>query len=248
MKRHHKPHAPHAPRGPRLFVEPEKPTDVFVAHIDGASRGNPGPASYAVLILRPNGEVAARLQKAIGQATNNVAEYYALVAALDYAQTHHITKLRIRSDSELLVRQMQGHYRVKSLSLRQLHERARRLAGSLSYFAIEHVPREANREADALANEALDQVPSGFRQHFPRAPEAPSEGPEARKAKLEPHPEKRSIRARYSHGALHPAEPLDLPEDEEVVITIRRVKRGGSGGLRKVYERIGGQSIPSDDP
>ena len=223
MKRHHKPHAPHAPRGPRLFAEPEKPTDVFVAHIDGASRGNPGPASYAVLILRPDGDVAARLQKAIGQATNNVAEYYALIAALDYAQTHRITKLRIRSDSELLVRQMQGHYRVKSLSLRQLHERARRLAASLAYFAIEHVPREANREADALANEALDQVPSGFRQHFPRAPEALSEAPEARKVKLETHTEKKTIRARYSLGALHPTEPLDLAEDAEVELTIRKI-------------------------
>ncbi len=224
MKRHHKPHAPHAPRGPRLFAEPEKPTDVFVAHIDGASRGNPGPASYAVLILRPDGDVAARLQKAIGQATNNVAEYYALIAALDYAQTHRITKLRIRSDSELLVRQMHGHYRVKSLSLRQLHERARRLAASLAYFAIEHVPREANRDADALANEALDGAASGGHARSFEATDRLHYGGETRRAKLELSPEKeKKIRAHYAHGALHPAEPLDLPENAEVELTIRKV-------------------------
>src|SRR5712692_8056370 len=159
MKRHHK---PQPPRSPRLFTEPEGSAEhaqgAYTAQIDGASRGNPGPASYAVLIRRPNGEVLDQLKKEIGRGTNNVAEYYALIAALDYAQTHHLRKLRVRSDSELLVRQMKGHYRVKSFALRQLHERARKLAGSLDYFAIEHVPREQNREADRLAHEALDRA------------------------------------------------------------------------------------------
>ena len=215
MKRQHK---PQPPRSPRLFTEPERSAEqaqgAYTAQIDGASRGNPGPASYAVLIRRPNGEVLDQLKKEIGRGTNNVAEYYALIAALDYAQTHRISKLRVRSDSELLVRQMKGHYRVKSFALRQLHERARRLAASLAYFAIEHVPREQNREADRLAHEALDRAVA--------ARAAPVAEPEARKPKLETLPAEKRIRARWRHGALHPAEPLDLAEGEEVEIEVHK--------------------------
>jgi probable phosphoglycerate mutase len=219
MKRHHK---PQPPRSPRLFTEPERSAEhaqgAYTAQIDGASRGNPGPASYAVLIRRPNGEVLDQLKKEIGRGTNNVAEYYALIAALDYAQAHRISKLRVRSDSELLVRQMKGHYRVKSFALRQLHERARRLAASLAYFAIEHVPREQNREADRLANEALDRAGGG------RA--VPIAEPETRKStpKLrdETRPTQSRIRARWRHGALYPAEPLDLADGEEVEIVVHK--------------------------
>ena len=219
MKRHHK---PQPPRSPRLFTEPERSAEhaqgAYTAQIDGASRGNPGPASYAVLIRRPNGEVLDQLKKEIGRGTNNVAEYYALIAALDYAQTHRISKLRVRSDSELLVRQMKGHYRVKSFALRQLHERARRLAASLAYFAIEHVPREQNREADRLAHEALDRAVA--------ARAVPVAEPETRKPipKLrdETLPAEKRIQARWRHGALHPAEPLDLAEGEEVEITVHK--------------------------
>ena len=205
----------HPPRSPRLFGEPERPGELvqgaYVAQIDGASRGNPGPASYAVLICRPNGEVLERLKKEIGQSTNNVAEYYALIAALDYAQTHRLRRLRVRSDSELLVRQMKGHYRVKSFALRQLHERARRLAGSLDYFAIEHVPRELNREADALANAALDLSHQG------------SGAKDQAEVTIRHSPlATRKIRARWRHGSLHPIEPLDLPEGTEVEITVHK--------------------------
>src|ERR1700756_2787365 len=99
------------PSSARLFSEAHAaapPAGVHVANIDGASRGNPGPASYAVLLRDPQGKIALELAKNIGRETNNVAEYFALLAALDYATTHHIKALRIRSDSELLVRQMQG--------------------------------------------------------------------------------------------------------------------------------------------
>ena len=213
MKRHVK------PRPPRLFAEPEHPADqsqgAYLAYIDGASRGNPGPASYAVLIRRPNGDVMDRLHKAIGQSTNNVAEYYALIGALDYAHAHRIRKLRVRSDSELLVRQMKGHYRVKSFALRQLHERARKLAAALDYFAIEHVPREENREADKLANEALERTDE-------RQTVSPGAHGEAHKAKLETRPAEKRIRAGYRHGALYPAEPLDLAEGAEVEITVHK--------------------------
>ena len=121
------------PSSARLFSESHAaapPAGVHIANIDGASRGNPGPASYAVVIRDPNGKTILELAKNIGRETNNVAEYYALLAALDYATSHNIPSLRIRSDSELLVRQMQGRYKVKSTDLKPLHERASKMASS----------------------------------------------------------------------------------------------------------------------
>jgi len=184
------------------------PAGVHVANIDGASRGNPGPASYAIVVRDPAGKIILELAKNLGRETNNVAEYYALLAALDYATTYGITALRIRSDSELLVRQMQGRYKVKSPDLKQLHERASKLARQLGYFAIEHVPREMNRDADALANVALDQagVPK-FEKRIAK--------PDASSA-----PASLRIRAHFVKGVLVPAGPLDLPENSEVAIDI----------------------------
>ena len=206
---------PSAPRSSRLFAEPEHPPThaegAYRASIDGAARGNPGPASYGAVILRPDGQPLEQLKKYIGRTTNNVAEYYALIAALDYAAAHGIKKLRVRSDSELLVRQMKGLYKVKSADLRPLHERAKKLADGLAYFYIEYVPREQNRIADGLANEALD-ADAGKRSSL---------ASQTRKAQLETRP----LRAIYRRGALHPVEPLDLPEGAEVEITIR--KRSG---------------------
>lgn len=152
------------PGGARLFSDseaPGPPAGVYIANIDGASRGNPGPAAYGVVLRDPNGAIILELAKQFGRDTNNVAEYYALLAALDYATAHGIRSLRIRSDSELLVRQMQGIYKVKSPDLKPLHERASKMSRQLSYFAIEHVRRELNSEADALANVALDQGATG---------------------------------------------------------------------------------------
>src|SRR5579863_6145036 len=148
------------PSGKLLFDTPEKPTNIFVANVDGASRGNPGPASYAVILRGPDGAPRFEVGKYIGRATNNVAEYYGLITALDYAAAQGIERLLVRSDSELLVRQMQGRYKVKSPDLRPLYERARKLANGFACFAIEHVRREQNSEADALANLALDRTGS----------------------------------------------------------------------------------------
>jgi ribonuclease HI len=201
----------------RLFVEPEHPADIFTAEVDGASRGNPGPASYAVIIRRPDGSVVYQLGKYLGRATNNVAEYFALITALDYCASVNITRLRVRSDSELLVRQMQGSYKVKSASLKPLHERALRQSKSLAYFAVEHVPREMNSEADALANSALDRT--GEVTSATRVLNAPS--PSATRSISSGAGAGRTIRAKYKGGALHPTEPLDLPEGAEIEITIR---------------------------
>src|SRR3984957_8647193 len=151
------------PRSPSTllpFAEPERPAKMHTAKVDGASRGNPGPASYAVVMRKPDGSSEFEIGKYVGRATNNVAEYFGLIAALDYAASHGIDRLRIQSDSELLVRQMQGRYKVKSPDLRPLHERAQRLARGLAFFEIQHIPRELNSEADALANLALDRTSS----------------------------------------------------------------------------------------
>jgi ribonuclease HI len=206
------------PGSARLFSESHpaaSPAGVHIANIDGASRGNPGPAAYAVVIRDPEGKLVLELAKKFGRDTNNVAEYYALLAALDYATTHGIAALRIRSDSELLVRQMQGRYKVKSADLKPLYERASILARQLKYFAIEHVRREQNRDADALANVALDSGPvmsatsSGAKDEG-RAASERSQPPRLRK-----------IRARYKGGILVPSETLDIPEDTEVLLEIR---------------------------
>jgi ribonuclease HI len=146
--------------GRLLFATPEKPANVFIANVDGASRGNPGPASYAVVVRGPDGATRFEAGKYIGRTTNNVAEYYALISALDYAVAQGIDRLLVRSDSELLVRQMEGRYKVKSPDLRPLYEHARKLSRGLAYFAVEHVPRERNRDADELANIALDRTSS----------------------------------------------------------------------------------------
>lgn len=208
-------------RGGGLFAEsaPEPnaataSTAAYRANIDGGSRGNPGPASYGVLIRDPRGQVVAKLKKYIGRSTNNVAEYYGLIAALDYAQQHGIRALQVESDSELLVRQMLGQYKVKSPELRPLFERARKMAQGFDSFKIGHVYREQNAEADALANEALDETSGTPRRSQHDAP-APNPQP----------PQPRKIRARFRNGALIPLDPLDLAEGSEVEILVRPVPK-----------------------
>jgi len=198
------------PRGARLFGDPppEAKAPAWRANIDGGSRGNPGPASYGVVIRDPRGEIVARLKKYIGRTTNNVAEYYGLIAALDYAQSNHIRALRIESDSELMVKQMRGQYKVKSADLKPLFERAIKMSQTFAAFRIDHVFREQNKEADALANEAMDEV-SGRPSATPARDDAA--------AKSQP----RKLRAQVRNGALVLQDPLDLPEGSQVEIEIR---------------------------
>src|SRR5580704_12571323 len=148
----------------RLFAESESPAarieGVYTANIDGAARGNPGPASYGLVMRRPDGTPLESLGKYIGRHTNKVAEYYALIAALDYAAANGIKRLRVFSDSQLIVNQMKGLYKVKHADLRPLHERAKKQAATLEAFTIQYVPREENRDADAAANAALDNTSS----------------------------------------------------------------------------------------
>jgi len=128
-----------------------------VANVDGGSRGNPGPAGYGVRIEREDGSVI-ELKQSLGTATNNVAEYQGLLAALEWAAAQGVAHLHVRADSLLMVKQMLGEYRVKNAGLQVLHERARRLVTSVGKVTFEHVRRELNAEADRLANEAMDEA------------------------------------------------------------------------------------------
>jgi ribonuclease HI len=141
-----------------LFEKPapsRRPFDI-IANIDGGARGNPGPAAYGVVVRNAQGEVIKEWGEYLGIQTNNVAEYSALVAALDYALRERYLALKVLSDSELLVRQMRGQYRVKNPALREFYDRAQALARKLQQFSIEHVLRERNRAADRLVNQVLD--------------------------------------------------------------------------------------------
>jgi ribonuclease HI len=126
------------------------------ANIDGGARGNPGPAACGVVIRNAKGEMLAELGEYLGIQTNNFAEYSGLLIALEYAVEEKHPSLKVLSDSELLVRQMQGRYRVKSPGLIELYERAQSLVRKLQHFSIEHVLREYNRDADRLVNKVLD--------------------------------------------------------------------------------------------
>jgi ribonuclease HI len=197
--------------------EPEaKPrAAAFQANIDGGSRGNPGPASYGVVVRNERGEIVAKLKKYIGRMTNNVAEYYGLIAALDYAQSNGVRALRIESDSELLVRQMRGHYKVKSPDLRPLFERAKKMSQTFESFRIDHVYREQNTEADALANEALDETSGKAKASTTTKAEVRPKLPQDMRGAP------RKLRARVRNGGLHLLDPLDLPENTEVEILLR---------------------------
>jgi len=124
---------------------------------DGAARGNPGPAGIGAVITTPQGEVLAEIAEGIGVATNNVAEYRALLAGLARARELGGTVVGIRSDSKLLVEQLAGRFRVKNPTLQVLHQEARRLLRGFGRWDVRHVPRERNRHADRLANEGVDR-------------------------------------------------------------------------------------------
>lgn len=131
---------------------------MIVAYIDGGARGNPGPAGYGVSIQSADGTILDELHGALGIATNNVAEYNGLLAALQWAIDHDARRVHIRADSELLVKQMRGEYRVKNSGLQPLYVRARLLVAELDDVRFEHVRRELNTEADRLSNLGMDEA------------------------------------------------------------------------------------------
>lgn len=131
--------------------------DLITANIDGGARGNPGPAGFGVHIEDADGKVIAEISEFLGHQTNNYAEYSALLAALEYAVDRAHPALNVISDSELLVKQIRGEYKVKSPELKLLYDRARQLIRKLDHFEVRHVLRERNQKADRLANAAMDR-------------------------------------------------------------------------------------------
>ena len=211
-----------------------QPEGWFTAHCDGGSRGNPGPSGYGAVIEGPDGIVAAELSEFVGIQTNNYAEYSGLLAVLKWAIENGTNHLRVVSDSELMVKQMKGEYKVSSPVLRPLWEQARVLARKLERFEIRHTLRGGNKEADRLANEAMDQgmgknrvQGSGFRvQELPGAPRAnayekPPKSPQTSHESDLPvssHREQQTFEGYVKGGVVHLLEG-ELPDGIFVKIT-----------------------------
>jgi probable phosphoglycerate mutase len=195
----------------------------YTAHCDGGSRGNPGPSGYGAVIEDPKGQVVARLSEFLGKQTNNFAEYKGLLAVLAWAQAHHVRRLRVVSDSELMVKQMKGQYKVASPGLRPLWEEARRLAAQLERFEMRHTLRGGNKEADQLANDAMDKGMG--RPPGPSGPASVRTGPErpAQAKNLPPGGASAHVLEGYvKDGVVHLLEG-DLP-DGTFVNVIRKQK------------------------
>ena len=148
---------PEPPAPPQPDAGPAASSGPLVLHADGGSRGNPGPAGAGAVLLDAAGRQLASWHRFLGVATNNVAEYQALILGLEGALARGVTRLEVRLDSELLVKQMKGLYQVKSPHLKPLHAQARALARRFERLAFRHIPREQNALADRLANLAMDQ-------------------------------------------------------------------------------------------
>src|SRR6202142_2184871 len=145
------------PASRRLFPSPKSSPSTHTAHVDGGARGNPGPAGFGVVIHDPQGKKVDEPSQSLLQRPNNYAEYSGLLAALRYAIAHRIPSLKIISDSELMVRQMKGIYKVPHPELRKLYDEAQRLTAQIGHVEIRHALREHNQTADGLANQAMDR-------------------------------------------------------------------------------------------
>src|ERR1700749_3243106 len=151
-----------------LFEARENPPEHYlIAHSDGGARGKPAPAGYGVVIKDETGRKVAALSEYLGHQTNNFAEYQGLIAALEYAIEHGPKALKLISDSELLVRQIKGIYKVKNAVLQDLHGRAKELIAQLDWFSMGHALRAHHQEADQQANQAMDR---GMGKNVARGP------------------------------------------------------------------------------
>jgi ribonuclease HI len=130
----------------------------FTANVDGGARGNPGPAAIGVVLRDADGQIVEAVGETIGEATNNVAEYRALLRGVELAAAHGATDLELIGDSELVVRQIEGRYKVKNEGMKELHAQAKKALAGLDGWSIRHVKRAQNADADALVNEALDDA------------------------------------------------------------------------------------------
>jgi ribonuclease HI len=193
---------------------PTAPDSYLVAQVDGGARGNPGPAGYGVVIKDQSGRKVAALSEYLGHQTNNFAEYQGLIAALEYALAHGPKALKVISDSELLVRQIKGIYKVKNAVLKDLHARGKELISQLEWFSIDHALREHNREADELANQAMDK---GTGRTSDRAARAPSPPDSAMRVSQNPQGFEGIVR-----GGVVELLDGDLPEGTRVQLRIKK--------------------------
>ena len=194
----------------------------YVAHCDGGSRGNPGPAGYGAVIEDPQGRVVARLSDYLGRQTNNYAEYSGLLAVLAWAIEKGIQQLRVVSDSELMVNQMKGRYKVASPTLRPLWEEARRLAARLERFEMRHTLRGGNQEADRLANEAMDKGmgKAAAGTAIPLAGRPASSAPRPPEQTISPATANQTLRGIMKNGVVHLMDG-SLPEGTLVIVSAK---------------------------
>jgi probable phosphoglycerate mutase len=185
------------------------------AHCDGGARGNPGPAGFGAVLQDETGQILAELSEFLGVRTNNYAEYSGLLACLQYTLDHHHPRLRVVSDSELMVKQIQGKYKVNSPDLRPLWQEARNRIAKLEAFEISHALRHKNKDADRLANEAMDRGTK--RPHAPSQPAPPplKATPYPTKSEAPPNPYDKPntmLRGFTKDGAIHLLGGATLPD------------------------------------
>ena len=204
-----------------LFDTAPTPVAWFTAHCDGGSRGNPGPSGYGAVIEDPQGQIVARLSKFLGVQTNNYAEYSGLLAVLEWALQNSASRLRVVSDSELMVNQMKGRYKVASPGLKPLWEEAKRRSAKLERFEISHTLRGGNKEADRLANEAMDNRWKAVGQQVSGPASQPASGISPVRANAyerPPKPPQQTFEGIVKNGVVHLIEG-ELPEGAMVKVT-----------------------------
>ncbi|MBB5317291.1 ribonuclease HI family protein [Tunturibacter empetritectus] len=213
---------PRPTAAPSLFSEAPTPnppaakkTDWINAHCDGGARGNPGPSGYGALIQDDQGNVLAELSEFLGLRTNNYAEYSGLLGCLQYALDHHHPRLRVVSDSELMVKQIQGKYKVNSPDLKPLWHEARSRIAKLEAFEITHALRHKNKDADRLANEAMDRGMHRGPATGSSAPSPIKANPYPTKAEAPPNPYAKAdtmLRGFTKDGVVHILGNATLPD------------------------------------
>jgi ribonuclease HI len=211
-----------------LFDSSASSAGWFTAWCDGGSRGNPGPAGYGAVVQNPDGQIVARLSQFLGIQTNNFAEYSGLLAVLEWALANGANRLKVISDSELMVNQIKGRYKVASPILRPLWEEARRRVSRFEAFEMSHTLRGGNKEADRLANEAMDkgmgksaasgagrpmsqQVTGSTTQPQTTVPRAPGPGPEKAQVSNQPKSPPQVLEGYVKNGVVHILEG-ELPD------------------------------------
>lgn len=209
---------------PSLFPDPSQSSSrtssqpLLIAHCDGGARGNPGPAGYGAQISTESGEVLAELSQFLGIRTNNVAEYSGLLGVLEWTLAHNYKRLRVISDSELMVKQIQGKYKVNSPDLKPLWAEARARIAKLDDFQITHALRHKNKDADRLANEAMDKGmgrDAGSKSNAQNAAEpkrATTATPYPKDPSAAPAPKPEMLRGFTRNGVVHLLGGVTLPD------------------------------------